>query len=352
MQLTVLSVAYPLAAVSLDAVGGAEQVLAVLDKALVEAGHTSLVIAAEGSHVAGRLLPTRAETGLLDDAAKGRAQARQRQAIGEALRRYPIDVVHLHGIDFDTYVPDDVPTLVSLHLPLSWYPATALAPCRDDLWLIPVSASQAVTAPPGARLQPPLPNGVDISFYAAAHARRGFALLLSRMAPEKGVHLALEAARAADMSLLIGGQTYTYREHLDYFEHEVVPRLDAKRRFLGPLGLARKRRFLGAATCLVIPSLAAETSSLVGMEALAAGTPVVAFPNGALPDIIEHGRTGFLVNDVDEMARAMKKAGELDRAACRAVARERFSLKIMVDGYFAAYRTLARSGRPGRRMAS
>jgi glycosyltransferase involved in cell wall biosynthesis len=352
MALTVLNVAYPLAPVSPDAVGGAEQILATLDRALVEAGHRSLVVACEGSRVAGQLLATRAETGALDEAAKARAQSRHRAAIGVALRRFPVDVVHLHGIDFPAYVPEGVPVLVSLHLPLDWYRAAMLRPERDDLWLVPVSAAQTATAPRGARLRQPIPNGVDLRGFAAPHAQRRFALLLSRIAPEKGVHLALDAARQVDLPLLVGGQVYAYRAHVDYFEREVVPRLDAERRFLGPLDLVRKRRFLGAARCLVIPSLAAETSSLVAMEALAAGTPVIAFPNGALSSVIEDGRTGFLVHDVREMAEAMQRVGQLDRETCRRAARERFAAERMVAGYFDAYHRLAQMRTVPHRAAS
>jgi glycosyltransferase involved in cell wall biosynthesis len=88
------------------------------------------------------------------------------------------------------------------------------------------------------------------------------------------------------------------------------------------------------------------------MEALAAGTPVVAFPNGALPTVIEHGRTGFIVHDVAEMAEAMRRVGELDRDTCRRAARERFSADQMIAGYFDAYRRLARRRVMPRRVAS
>ncbi|TIW44770.1 MAG: glycosyltransferase family 4 protein, partial [Mesorhizobium sp.] len=259
MTLTVLNVAYPLAPVGPDAVGGAEQVLSMLDQALVRAGHGSIVIGCQGSKAAGVLIETPAEPGVLDDAAKKRAQRSHRAAIDVARARWPIDVVHLHGIDFDAYLPAHGPTLVSLHLPLDWYPSDALRPIRDDLWLHAVSAAQQRTAPPGAKLVAPIPNGVDIDALSGRQSKRNFALVLSRICPEKGIHLALDAAKQAGVPLVIGGKVYPYETHTLYFRDEVQPRLDKQRRFLGPLGFTAKRRFLNAARCLVIPSLAAET---------------------------------------------------------------------------------------------
>lgn len=351
-MLTVLNVAYPLARVGPDAVGGAEQVLSALDRALVEAGHRSIVIAPEGSKVAGVLVATQRRTGPLDDAQRAQAQAVHRATIAMARVRWPVDVVHLHGVDFDAYLPEDGPTLVSLHLPLDWYRPEALRPARDDLWLHTVSASQARSAAPGLRLHPPIPNGVDLDALRARHARRAFALVLSRICPEKGVHLALDAARMADMPLLIGGEVYRYAAHERYFAREIAPRLDQSRRFLGPLDFARKRRFLNAARCLIVSSLAAETSSLVAMEALACGTPVVAFPNGALADLVDHGRTGFLVHDVEEMTEAMAAASTIDSALCRAQARRRFPLSRTIAAYMDAYHALARLGRYAVRRSS
>jgi hypothetical protein len=340
MRLTILSVAYPLAPVGPDAVGGAEQVLGHLDRALVAAGHRSIVVAQAGSDVAGELVPVPAETGALDDAARERAWGRHRAAIAAALQRWPIDLVHLHGIDFANYVPSGVPVLATLHLPPSWYPDAVFRPGWPNLWLNPVSRAQQQTCAPCPRLLAAVENGVPVAALQARHGKRRYAVVLGRICPEKGVHLAIEAAKRADLALLIGGEVFAYDAHERYFREEVEPRLDRRRRYLGPIGFARKRRLLTGARCLLVPSLAPETSSLVAREALACGTPVIAFPNGALPETIDHGRTGFLVRTVEEMADAIDKAPTLSPDRCREAAAERFSLEVMSGRYIALYRQL------------
>jgi glycosyltransferase involved in cell wall biosynthesis len=339
-------VAYPLAPVGPDAVGGAEQVLSSLDKALVDGGHESIVVAREDSLIYGRLVPVTRRHGVLDDAAKASAQDECKERIDWAVEMYRPDVVHMHGVDFFKYFPEPgVDVLVTLHLPLSWYPTDALHPARPRTYLHCVSWSQHLSAPAGVRLMDQISNGVALEASSSVVSKGRFVVALGRICPEKNLHVALEAARLADVPLFLGGQVFAFPEHRRYFEQEIAPRLDSRRRFIGAVGFARKQRLLSAARCLLLPTLAPETSSLVAMEALACGTPVVAFPSGAIPEIVEHGRTGFLVRSAEEMADAIRRVGALDPEECRRVARARFSLPRMVESYLSAYRQIQSAGR-------
>jgi len=336
----VLSVAYPFAPVSADPVGGAEQVLARIERAIVATGNRSIAIAQRGSSVAGELLPVDAVKGEITEEARRTIHRQVREQIAEAVHRAGPDLIHFHGIDFGSYLPaDGPPCLVSLHLPLGWYEPATLRPKRRDTYLVPVSPSQARLIPDGVQLLQPIENGVRIPEKLEPKAE--FALALGRICEEKGTHEAVDASHTAGAKLLIAGEVFPYPEHRRYWRDMVRPRLDRARRWIGRIAGRRKQKLLGRAKCVLIPSRAPETSSLVAMEALAAGTPVIAYASGALPDIVEHGSTGFIVRDSGEMALAIKAVNDLDRRACHAAARERFPLEKMTNAYLARYEELA-----------
>jgi glycosyltransferase involved in cell wall biosynthesis len=344
MALNILSVAYPFTPVGPDAVGGSEQILTLLDRELTRRGHNSIVIAVKGSKVTGTLIPSPKWNGRLDDAARRWGQQAHGTLIEQALGRLPIDLVHMHSLDFHAYLPKaDIPVMATLHLPPSWYPPGVFQIARPRTYLHCVSASQRKSCPPSPLLLPTIPNGVEIGrFQSWRSERRDFALALGRICPEKGFHVAIEAAKRARAKLILAGEIFPYAAHQEYYREEIAPRLNGERRFVGPVGFAWKRRLLIQARCLLVPSLVAETSSLVSMEALACGTPVIAFPSGALAEIVEHGRTGFLVRDEAEMAEAIEAVRGLKAEDCRGAARERFSADRMVERYFDAYRAIAR----------
>jgi glycosyltransferase involved in cell wall biosynthesis len=351
MPLTVLSVAYPLTYVGPDAVGGSEQILALLDRALTDAGHRSLVIAAEGSEVHGTLIPSPVAKGPLDQDVREHGQKLHLKLIRETLSKYSVDLVHMHSLDFHQYLPPPgIPTLATLHLPPNWYPPHIFRMRRQHFYLNCVSQSQRKACPESRLLLPVIPNGVNVHRLMASEPKKNYALSLGRICPEKEFHLGLEACRQAGVDFLLAGEVFPYAHHEQYFQKEIAPRLNKHRRFIGPVDFETKKNLLAQAKCLLVTSSVPETSSLVAMEALAAGTPVIAFPVGALPEIVDDGRTGYLVTSVREMAKAIRAVDKIDSGDCRNAARRRFTAEKMVEGYTDAYRHMIarRSGEAER----
>ncbi|HEY8428049.1 MAG TPA: glycosyltransferase [Sandaracinaceae bacterium] len=334
--LTVLSVAFPFAQVGADAVGGAEQILASLDRALTERGHRSIVVAQRGSRVTGTLVPLPAF-----DPTHGREAAWRewRDAIGRTLASERVDVVHLHGLDAHAYFPRH-PAVWTLHLPIAAYAPRALELAATFCC---VSESQRATCPPAAKVRT-IENGVDVAAFEPRLTKGRYALALGRICEEKGYHLAIQAARRAGVPLVIAGRVFDYPAHRRYFEARIRPELGPAVRFLGPVGPRVKRRLLAGARALLVPSLAEETSSLVAMEALASATPVIAFARGALPEIVEHERTGLLTDGAAGMAEALARVDAIDPRACRRAAEARFDAARMHERYLGLYREVAGGG--------
>lgn len=341
MSYTILSVAYPLTPVGPDATGGSEQILSILDRQFTRAGHRSLVIAVEGSQVEGQLIAAPKCSGALNDQVRRWGQRAHQRLLLETLNRYPVDLVHMHALDFHAYLPtSSIPTLATLHLPVDWYPSSIFSLKRKNFYLNCVSWSQEQACPPSDMLLPFVRNGIEVETYEWRAKKQQFVLGLGRICPEKGFHLALEAARNAGVPMILAGELFPYEKHVKYFEREIVPRLDSERRYIGPAGAVKKRELLAAASALLVPSLVAETSSLVTMEALASGTPVIAFKTGALPELIKEGLNGYLVQNETEMGSAISKIGVLKPADCRGSAEVNCSCGGLDQNYMSLYRRM------------
>lgn len=363
-----LSVAFPFAVVGPSAVGGAEVVLSQIESALPSLGFRSVVVAREGSAPAGQLYATAAPLGQIDDETRALAEAAHQANIDRALAAHPVSVVHMHGLDFHRFrLPAGTPIVVTLHLPPGWYPER-IWDLPSNYHLVCVSETQKASCPAHVRNRiQVIGNGVRLPDPASLRPGGRYALMLSRICPEKNLHTGFDAARLAGLPVLLGGAVFPYRDHQRYFAEEIEGRLTAPARehderrpkpaptadarFLGPVAGAAKARLLSRAACLLLPSLAPETSSLVAMEALAAGVPVVAVASGAVPEIVEHGRTGLLVSPRSDtaanLATALRDVRSLDRRLCREVAEVRFPIETMLQRYAALYRQISQFGQFG-----
>ena len=334
--MNVLSVADPLAIVGSNAVGGVEQLIAALDTALVKAGHTSLVIAGDGSRCDGELIEAPSGAGVSDDEAASVMKA-TRDLVARTLEEFTIDLVHVHGHDLIGAVPDrDVPVLATLHQPPAWYPTRVFAHHQPSLRFACVSHSQRRSFFADTAVDV-IPNGVDLELFAPVTNKEDYVVSMGRICPQKGFHLALEAARLARIPAKLAGAVSPYAAHQQYFRDSIVPRLDGERVFVGAVGGLGKRVLVARARALIVPSLVDATSSLVAMEALACGTPVIAMRRGALPEIVEHGVTGFLVDGFLDMVDAIANVSAISPEACRAAAERRFDGRLMTRAYLDLY---------------
>ncbi len=332
--MNILFVSYPMLPVSDASCGGAEQMLWTLEREMVRRGHETVVAGCENSRVWGRLVAT----GLApkEPDAFDRRSIEHCDAVVRAVQEGRFDVVHdKSGFFWERSGEIPVSVLATLHLPRSFYRETLFENIPPNVSFNCVSESQAASFSGLVRLLGVVPNGISLERFHPDHEKSGYVLWLGRICPEKAPHLAMDAAERASVPLILAGQVYPFSWHQLYFDQEIRPRLKrmANVKWIEAPAFDDKVALLAKAKALLLPTLAAETSSLVSMEAMACGTPVIAFPNGALPEIVEDGGTGFLVADVDEMAQAIRKVEQLKPEYAREVAERRFSARIMAAGY-------------------
>jgi glycosyltransferase involved in cell wall biosynthesis len=190
-------------------------------------------------------------------------------------------------------------------------------------------------------------HGLDVDLYEAGAGDGGYVAFLGRFAPEKGPHLAIDASRKAGVTLRMGGGVHP--PDRPFFERDVKPLLEdgtggVER--LGELSHAPKLSLLRGARAMLFPIEWEEPFGLVMIESMLVGTPVIGFPNGSVPEVIEDGVTGYIVRDVNEMAARIKDLEGFDRDRCRARAREKWSSMRMAREHEALYeRVLTRSRR-------
>jgi glycosyltransferase involved in cell wall biosynthesis len=185
-----------------------------------------------------------------------------------------------------------------------------------------------------------IPYGIDVDRVPFHASPEDFLLTVGRLVPTKGADRAIAIARRAGMPLTIVGDTTPYlRDSEPFYEEQIRPHVDGVRvRHLRTLPNEKVLDLMGRARAFIFPISWEEPFGLVVAEAMAAGTPVIATPRGSLPELVEHGVTGFLGETDEELAGYVRLVGEIDRAACRRRAEERYGVERMVSDYEAFYR--------------
>jgi glycosyltransferase involved in cell wall biosynthesis len=335
-------VAPPWVSVPPDGYGGTESVIDRLARGFVAAGHEVLLWTTGDSTCP---VPKGFVLEQADGARMGAAVVELHHLIHgyEAMVEWGADVVHDHTLIGPVYARrhPHLPIVTTNHGPFNEELTTLYRAVTDQVALITISHDQAARGlRAGLPIDAVIHHGIDLDLYepgpGTGDERGEYHLFLGRMAPEKGARRAVLAAREAGVRLLLAAKMQEPLE-LEFFAEQVQPLLDDRVEYVGEVGIERKLALLRGARSLVNPIRWPEPFGLVMIEALACGTPVLAFREGAAPEIVDHGTTGFLCDDHHDMTRRLSEVGALDRGACREAAEQRFSIARMVADHLALF---------------
>jgi glycosyltransferase involved in cell wall biosynthesis len=262
-------------------------------------------------------------------------------------RSSDFDIIHSHldtiGLPFARWCP--IPVVTTLHGRLDGMGHPVLLHEFRDVPLVAISESQRRWAP-DANWVATIHHGLELAAAPFSYVPGTYLAFVGRIAPEKGVVDAIALARATGLPLRVAAKVYDQREE-DLFDQVVAPAIDeGVVEFLGEVGTRERDELYAGALATVMLGAWPEPFGLVAIESMATGTPVVARRAGALPEIIEQGCSGFLVDDLQEAALAVELAGALDRRVVRQTTLVRFSVERMLDDYERVYRELARTHVP------
>jgi glycosyltransferase involved in cell wall biosynthesis len=321
--------------------GGTERVVSYLTEELVREGHDVTLYASGDSVTRARLVSASALAARLDPSCVD-PLARQTVLLDRVLRdARQHDQIHFHCdyFHFPFTRRLGVPHVTTLHGRLDIPDLALLYEEFRDQPLVSISEFQRRPVP-NARWVGNVYHGLPVDLLRPlADGPGDYLAVLGRISPEKGVDRAIDIAERAGMPLKIAAKVDPADKV--YFEQVIEPLLDKPHvEYLGEIGDTAKQEFLGRARALVFPIDWPEPFGLVMIEAMACGTPVVAFERGSVPEVIEDGKSGFVVSDVDEAVEAVTHLEEIDRAECRAEFERRFTAERMAADYLAVYRTL------------
>jgi glycosyltransferase involved in cell wall biosynthesis len=343
--LRIAMLAPPWISVPAPGYGGVESVVSTLTEALVRRGHAVTLFCAPGSESRADVVtlldeshPDEIERSLYEVDHVGRAF----DQIDGASNVDRFDVVHDHcgftGLAMANRI--DTPLVHTLHGPFTADTAAFYARHGHKAALVGISRAQLASAPPGLGPIGSIPNPIDLRAWPLQERKGDYLLWIGRMTAEKGPQRAIAAARAVDVPLVLAGVIQPGQQ--TFFDQEVAPHVDGTRvRFVGEVAGAAKRSLFAHARGLLMPIRWEEPFGMVMVEALACGTPVIAFPEGAACELVVDGKTGFLVDDERAMADAIGQLTRIDPRDCRTWVSQHCDVEVVSAAYERIYRSVA-----------
>jgi glycosyltransferase involved in cell wall biosynthesis len=327
--------------------GGTERVVAYLTDALVELGHEVTLFASGDSQTRARLVSAAPQSLRLDTACRDTMapQIRELELVSRMAHRF--DLIHFHTgflhLPLARYLP--VPSLTTLHGRLDMDDLSPLMQDFRDAPFVSISDHQR-TPYPQQRWSATVYHGLPPRQLPFNASPGGYVAFVGRISPEKRLDRAIQIAGLAGFELRVAAKIDAADR--EYFDAEIAALMKQPHvTYLGEIGEAEKGVLLGGARALLFPIDWPEPFGMVVIEALSCGTPVLAWPGGSVPELIEPGVTGWIVNSIDAAVDALRHVDTIDRAACRAAFEKRFTADRMARDYVAVYRRLQESWRAG-----
>jgi glycosyltransferase involved in cell wall biosynthesis len=335
-----------------DRYGGIEAIVHLLADGLVDAGVDVTLFASGDSRTSAELVSAFAEA---PSERIGESYWELQHLLPFLARRTEFDLVHDHSglVGLTVFGLTSCPTLHTVHGPLTGDPGEVYrAVCNAVPGTNLVSLTRNQRRPgPDLPWVANVPNAIDISRYSGERRPGDNLLFLGRMSPDKGAHRAVRIAERVGRPLKIAAKCREPGE-VEYFERYVEPHLNDMIEYVGEPDHDAKCDLLAEAHALLVPIEWEEPFGLVMIEALASGTPVVAMRRGSVPEILRHGETALIADDLAGMVAALDRVSELDSTVLRREAEERFSVERMVQGYLDAYETVISAVRPASLLSA
>jgi glycosyltransferase involved in cell wall biosynthesis len=325
--------------------GGTERVVSYLTEELVRQGHEVTLFASGDSETSAKLIgPCQQELWRIENYEQRLPYyIRMMELVFEDVARF--DVIHFHteSLQFLWLQRHPCPNVTTLHAQQAPYKKPLFEEHKAPL--VSISDNQRLPIP-DVNWQATIYHGLPRELHTFREGPGDYLAFLGRAHPEKRLDRAIRIARQAEMKLKVAAKINPGEQH---FKQDIQPLLDEARdgvEFIGQVGGREKDEFLGNAHALLFPIDWPEPFGLVMIEALACGTPVIAWRNGSVPEVIDDGSTGFIVESVEEAAQAVGRVSGLSRQTCRQVFEDRFDAARMTREYVEVYRRLARMSEP------